>query len=58
MTALLQSKRVTLAEPVATRALGYLEQFVGPKKGLSETAHANCTTSIALMAFREANRSG
>jgi squalene-hopene/tetraprenyl-beta-curcumene cyclase len=58
VTALLRSKRVTPAEPIATKALAYLEQFVGPKGGLSEAPHANYTTSIALMAFREANRNG
>jgi squalene-hopene/tetraprenyl-beta-curcumene cyclase len=40
------------------RGLAYLEQFVGPKGGLSEAAHANYTTSIALMAFQEANANG
>ncbi len=58
VTALLRSKRVTPAEPVVTRALAYLEQFLGPKGGLSEAPHANYTTSIALMAFHEANKDG
>ncbi len=58
VTALLRSKRVTASDPVATKALAYLEQFLGPKGGLSEAPHANYTTSIALMAFHEANRNG
>ena len=33
VTALLRSKRVTPAEPAVTRALAYLEQFLGPKGG-------------------------
>lgn len=58
VTALLRSGRVTPAEPVVTRALGFLEQFVGPKGGLSEAPHANYATTIALMAFQEANAGG
>jgi squalene-hopene/tetraprenyl-beta-curcumene cyclase len=58
VTALLRSKRVTPAEPAVARALGYLEQFLGPKGGLSEAAHANYATAIALMAFHEANAGG
>ncbi len=58
VTALLRSKRVTPADPVVTRALAYLEGFIGPKGGLSEAPHANYTTSIALMAFHEANAKG
>jgi len=58
VTALLRSKGGTPAEPVVTKALTYLEQFLGPKGGLSEAPHANYTTSIALMALREANTNG
>lgn len=58
VTALLRSKRVTPADPATTRALAYLEGFIGPKGGLSEAAHANYSTSIALMAFHEANTNG
>ncbi len=58
VTALLRSKRVTASEPVVTKALAYLEQFLGPKGGLTEAPHANYTTSIALMAFHEANQDG
>jgi squalene-hopene/tetraprenyl-beta-curcumene cyclase len=57
-TALLRSKRVTPADPVVTKALAYLEQFIGPKGGLSEAPHANYTTAIALMALHEANVNG
>jgi squalene-hopene/tetraprenyl-beta-curcumene cyclase len=58
VAALLRSRRVAAGEPAITRALGYLEQFVGPGGGLSEAAHANYSTSIALMAFHEANAGG
>ena len=44
------------ADPTVTKALAYLERFLGPKGGLSEAPHANYTTAIALMAFQEANR--
>ena len=58
ITALLRAKRTTPTDPVTTKALAYLEKFVGPKGGLSEAAHANYSTSVALMAFREANVGG
>jgi squalene-hopene/tetraprenyl-beta-curcumene cyclase len=58
VTALLRSKRVTPADPAVTKALAYLERFVGPKGGLSEAPHANYTTAIAIMAFQEANKDG
>lgn len=54
---LLKSKQATAAEPLITKGLGYLEQFVGPEGGL-EGAHANYSTCIALMAFHEANAEG
>ncbi len=56
ITAMLRSKRVTASEPVATKALAYLEKFVGPKGGLSEAPHSTYSTSVALMAFQEANK--
>jgi squalene-hopene/tetraprenyl-beta-curcumene cyclase len=40
------------------KALSYLEGFIGPKGGLSEAAHANYSTSIALVAFQQANVKG
>jgi squalene-hopene/tetraprenyl-beta-curcumene cyclase len=55
VTALHRSGRVSSTEPVITRGIAYLEQFLGPKGGLSEAAHANYATSVALMAFHEAN---
>ncbi len=57
VTALLRSRRVTPAEPAVVKGLAYLEQFIGPKGGL-EPAHANYATSVALMAFHEANAGG
>lgn len=58
LTALLRSKRVTPSEPAVTKALAYLEQFLGPKGGLSQASHANYATAIALLAFQEANAGG
>ncbi len=58
VTALLRSKRVTASEPVVTKGLGYLEQFLDPTGGMPQAAHANYSTAIALMAFREANVGG
>ncbi|MBX6312800.1 MAG: terpene cyclase/mutase family protein [Isosphaeraceae bacterium] len=58
VTALLRSKKVLPNEPVITKGLSYLEQFIGPKGGLSEAPHANYSTAIALMAFHEANQDG
>ena len=58
VTALLRTKRVLPADPIVTKALTHLEQFLGPKGGLSEAPHANYTTAIALMAFQAANTGG
>jgi squalene-hopene/tetraprenyl-beta-curcumene cyclase len=58
VTALLRSGQVAPGEPAVTKALAYLEGFIGPKGGLSEAPHANYSTSIALLAFREANTNG
>ena len=58
VTALLRSGQVVPGEPVVTKALAYLESFISPKGGLSEAPHANYSTSIALLAFREANAKG
>jgi squalene-hopene/tetraprenyl-beta-curcumene cyclase len=57
-TAILRSGRATKGDPMATKALKYLEGFIGPKGGLSEAPHANYTTSIALVAFQQANVNG
>ncbi len=58
VTALLRSGEVPPGDPMATRALKYLEGFIGPKGGLSEAPHANYSTSIALVAFQQANING
>jgi squalene-hopene/tetraprenyl-beta-curcumene cyclase len=58
VTAILRSGRVTPGDPMVTKALKYLEGFIGPKGGLSEAPHANYTTSIALVAFQQANVNG
>ncbi len=58
LTALLRTGRVTPAEPLVTRGLSYLERFVGSKGGLSEAPHSVYSTSVALMAFQEANQAG
>lgn len=58
VTALLRSRRVTSNEPAVIKALAYLEKFIGPTGGRSEAAHSNYSTSIALMAFQEANKDG
>ena len=58
VTGLLQSKRVTVNEPVITKGLTYLEGFIDPAGGLPKAAHANYSTAIALMAFKAANSDG
>ena len=58
VTALLRSGQVAPGDPAVTKALAYLEGFIGPKGGLSEAPHANYSTSIALLAFQEANVNG
>ena len=58
VTALLRSGQVPPGDPMATRAFKYLEGFIGAKGGLSEAPHANYSTSIALVAFQQANVNG
>jgi squalene-hopene/tetraprenyl-beta-curcumene cyclase len=58
VTGLLRSGQVTPGDPMVTKALTYLEGFLTPKGGLSDVPHANYATSIALIAFKEANRNG
>jgi squalene-hopene/tetraprenyl-beta-curcumene cyclase len=58
VTALLRSRRVTPAEPAVAKGLAYLESFIAPGGGLAEGPQANYVTSIALMAFQEANNLG
>ncbi len=58
VTALLRSGKVAPGDPAVTKALTYLEGFIGPNGGLSEAPHANYSTSIALVAFQQANVNG
>ena len=58
VTALLRSGQVPPGDPMVTRAFKYLEGFIGAKGGLSEAPHANYSTSIALVAFQQANVNG
>jgi squalene-hopene/tetraprenyl-beta-curcumene cyclase len=58
VTALLRSGQIPPGDPAISRALAYLEGFIGPAGGLSEAPHANYSTSIALLAFQEANING
>ncbi len=58
VTAMLRSGRITPNDPAVTRGLTFLEKYIGPKGGLSEAPHSVYTTSVALMAFHEANRGG
>ena len=58
LTAMLRTGLVAPEEPAVTRGLAFLERYIGPKGGLSEAPHSVYTTSVALMAFYEANRSG
>ena len=58
ITSMLRTKRVTPADPVVVKGLGYLEGFLSPKGGIGEGPQANYVTSIALMAFHEANTKG
>ena len=58
VTAMLRSGQVTPDDPAVTKGLAFLERYIGPKGGLSEAPHSVYTTSVALMAFHEANRGG
>src|SRR5262249_47445199 len=58
VTALLRSAQVAPGEPLVSKALAYLEGFIGPQGGLSEAPHANYSTSISIMAFQHANANG
>jgi squalene-hopene/tetraprenyl-beta-curcumene cyclase len=58
VTAMLRSARVTPDDPAVVKGLTYLERFLGPKGGLSEAPHSVYSTSVALMAFHEANKGG
>jgi len=63
VTALLRSRRATPSEPAITKGLAYLEGFISPKNGGLAVEgqfapNSNYVTSIALMAFQEANSGG
>jgi squalene-hopene/tetraprenyl-beta-curcumene cyclase len=45
-------------DPIVTKALGYMEKKVKKNGGIYDKALANYTTSVSLMAFREANKKG
>jgi squalene-hopene/tetraprenyl-beta-curcumene cyclase len=54
VTALLRSRQVGPGEPVVTKALGYLEQFISPSGVSEKLPHSNYSVAIALLAFQEA----
>jgi squalene-hopene/tetraprenyl-beta-curcumene cyclase len=58
VTAMLRSKRVTPSDPAIVKGLGFLEGYVDPKGGLAKAPHSVYSTSVALMAFQEANQGG
>ena len=58
VTALLRSRRVTPNEPVIVKGLAFLERYVGVGQDPTDVPHANYTTAIALLAFKEANAAG
>ena len=58
VTAMLRTGQVAPEDPVITKGLTFLEKYIGPEGGLSEAPHSVYTTSVALMAFHEANRGG
>jgi squalene-hopene/tetraprenyl-beta-curcumene cyclase len=58
VTAMLRSGRIAPEDSAITKGLSFLEKYIGPKGGLSEAPHSVYTTSVALMAFHEANRGG
>lgn len=49
---------VSADEPVVAKALGYLEKNVQKDGGVYDKGLANYTTSVAMMAFAEANKGG
>jgi squalene-hopene/tetraprenyl-beta-curcumene cyclase len=58
VTAMLRTGRIAPEDPAITKGLTFLQKYIGPKGGLSEAPHSVYTTSVALMAFHEANRNG
>jgi len=49
---------VSADDPVVAKALGYLEHSVKKDGGIYDKRLANYTTSVAVMAFHEANKTG
>src|SRR5438552_1127390 len=45
-------------DPLVAKTLKYLEAKIQPDGGVYDKQLANYTTSVALMAFKEANKSG
>lgn len=59
VTSMLRSGRVSPNDPIVKKAFAYLEQFLDRENGgFPSAAHANYTTCISLLAFREANADG
>lgn len=58
VTGVLKTRRVSPQDPMVSKALRYLEQFIQEDGGIYPGRHAAYTTSVALMAFNEANRDG
>ncbi len=58
VTALLRSGQAGPTDPAVVKGLAYLETFVKPEGGLPDVPHSNYATSVALMAFHEANTNG
>jgi squalene-hopene/tetraprenyl-beta-curcumene cyclase len=50
--------RISAEDPLVAKALGYLEKKVQKDGGIYDKFLANYTTSVALMAFHEANTKG
>lgn len=58
VTALLRSGQAGPSDPAVVKGLAHLEQFVKPSGGLPDVPHSNYATSVALMAFHQANTDG
>ena len=59
VAAMLRSGRVSANEPTVKKAFAYLEKFLDRQSGgFPSAAHANYTTCISLLAFKEANGDG
>jgi len=58
VTALLRSGQAGPADPAVVKGLAHLEKFVKPEGGLPDVPHSNYATSVALMAFHQANTDG